>query len=75
MQKLRDQITVRLAPELRSAIHEIEARHRIGAAEFVRGLVEAGVTLYREQGCFSFPVEVVPDKRRIKLSAAARGAR
>jgi hypothetical protein len=43
-------------------MQEIEARHRIGAAEFVRGLVEAGVAMYRSKGFFSFPVEVVPDR-------------
>lgn len=63
MQKLSDQITVRLSRELRAEMQEIESRHRIGAAEFVRGLVEAGVALYRKQGSFSFPVEVVPDRR------------
>jgi hypothetical protein len=75
MQKLSDQITVRLAPELRADIHEIEARHRIGAAEFVRGLVEAGVSLYREQGYFSFPVEVIPDKKRAKTLVASKSGR
>jgi len=62
MQKLTDQITVRLHPELRAAMQEIEARHRIGAAEFVRGLVEAGVEMYRRRGAFGFPVEVMPAK-------------
>jgi hypothetical protein len=62
MPKLTDQITVRLHPEVRAAMQEIEARHRIGAAEFVRGLVEAGVAMYRSKGFFSFPVEVVPDR-------------
>jgi len=66
MPKLSDQITVRLTPELRAAIQEIESRHRIGAAEFVRGLVEAGISMYRAQGAFSFPVEVVPDRKRMK---------
>jgi hypothetical protein len=68
MPKLSDQITVRLTPELRAAIQEIEARHRIGGAEFVRGLVEAGVSMYRAHGFFSFPVEVIPDRRRPKAS-------
>jgi hypothetical protein len=62
MQKLTDQITVRLHPDLRAAMQEIEARHRIGAAEFVRGLVEAGVAMYRKRGAFGFPVEVIPEK-------------
>ncbi len=62
MQKLTDQITVRLHPDLRAAMQEIEARHRIGAAEFVRGLVEAGVAMYRKRGTFGFPVEVLPEK-------------
>jgi predicted DNA-binding protein len=70
MKKLSDQITVRLSPEMRAAIHEIEARHRISAAEFVRGLVEAGIDMYRTQGFFSFPVEVVPDKRPLKSGGA-----
>ncbi len=70
MQKLSDQITVRLSRELRAEIQEIENRHRIGAAEFVRGLVEAGVAMYRRHGSFSFPVEVVSaDKRPTKPSA------
>ena len=43
-------------------MQEIEARHRIGAAEFVRGLVEAGVAMYRKRGAFGFPVEVIPEK-------------
>ncbi len=68
MQKLSDQITVRLSSEHRAAIQEIEKRHRIGAAEFVRGLVEAGIALYRAQGSFSFPIEVIPDRRRPKIS-------
>jgi hypothetical protein len=63
MKKLSDQITVRLPQEMRTAIQEIETRHRIGAAEFVRGLVEAAVKTYRHQGFFGFPVEVVPDRR------------
>jgi hypothetical protein len=66
MKKLSDQITVRLSPEMRAAIHEIEARHRISAAEFVRGLVEAGIDMYRTKGSFSFPVEVVADQRPTK---------
>jgi hypothetical protein len=70
MKKLSDQITVRLSPEMRAAIHEIEARHRISAAEFVRGLVEAGIDMYRSQGFFSFPVEVVPDKRHPKSGSS-----
>jgi hypothetical protein len=70
MKKLSDQITVRLSPEMRAAIHEIEARHRISAAEFVRGLVEAGIEMYRTQGSFGFPVEVVPDKRHLKSGSS-----
>ena len=66
MAKLNRQISVRLRPEVREAMAEIEARHRIGAAEYVRGLLEAGVALYRAQGYFSFPVEVVPSKPREK---------
>lgn len=72
MSKLSDQITVRLTPELRAAIEEIEARHRIGAAEFVRGLVEAGIAMYRASGSFGFPVEVVPERRRAKGSGSDR---
>jgi hypothetical protein len=67
MQKLSEQITVRLTAELRTAIQEIEARHRIGAGEFVRGLVEAGVAMYRANGSFSFPIEVIPDRRGPKV--------
>jgi hypothetical protein len=70
MKKLSDQITVRLSPEMRTAIHDIEARHRISAAEFVRGLVEAGIEMYRTQGYFSFPVEIVPDKRHLKSGSS-----
>ncbi len=66
MHKLTDQITVRLRPELRTAMQEIEETHRIGAAEFVRGLVEAGVAMYRSHGFFSFPVEIVPERRKTK---------
>lgn len=70
MPKLSDQITVRLTPELRAAIQEIESRHRIGAAELVRGLVEAGVAMYRAHGSFSFPVEVIPERKRTKVAGA-----
>jgi predicted DNA-binding protein len=62
MRELSTQITIRLSPELRAAIKEIEDRHRIGAAEFIRGLVEAGVAMYQSRGVFSFPVKVVPQK-------------
>ena len=64
MGKLNHQISVRLTPELREAIGEIEERHRIGAAELVRGLLEAGVDLYRAQGHFSFPIAVVPSRAK-----------
>ena len=59
---LNAQITVRLPSELRDAIRQIEACHRIGTAQFVRGLVEAGVAMYRDRGYFAFPVEIVPAK-------------
>jgi hypothetical protein len=72
MQKLSEQITVRLTADLRSAIQEIESRHRIGAGEFVRGLVEAGVTMYRTHGFFSFPIEVIPDRRSAKPPAGRK---
>jgi hypothetical protein len=62
MRQLSTQITIRLSPDLRAAIKEIEDHHRIGAAEFIRGLVEAGVELYQSRGVFSFPVKVVPLK-------------
>jgi len=61
-QKLSGQITVRLQPEVKEILSEIESRHRIPAAEFVRGLVEAGVAMYKEKGFFSFPIEVHPTK-------------
>jgi len=62
MRELTEQITIRLSPELRDAIKEIEDRHRIGAAEFIRGLLEAGVAMYQSRGFFSFPVKVTPQK-------------
>jgi predicted DNA-binding protein len=68
MPELKAQITIRLSNELRAAIKEIETHHRIGAAKFVRGLVEAGVAMYRDRGFFSFPVRVIPAKVPRKLS-------
>jgi hypothetical protein len=68
MRELSTQITIRLSPDLRAAIKEIEDRHRIGAAEFIRGLVEAGVAMYQSKGVFSFPVKVVPQKSAAKRS-------
>lgn len=77
MGKLNCQISVRLRPEVRDAMAEIEDRHRIAAAEYVRGLIEAGVALYRAQGYFSFPVEVVPGnpgKARGKAPGSSKGS-
>jgi hypothetical protein len=72
MAKLNQQISVRLTPELRAALDEIEACHRIGPAEFVRGLLEAGVRMYHTQGYFGFPIEVVPSKTRPKPAASSK---
>lgn len=66
------QITVRISSELRDAIQQIEGCHRISTAEFVRGLIEAGVTMYRDQGYFSFPIEVVPAKAARRLPLGGR---
>jgi predicted DNA-binding protein len=60
MPEYKAQITIRLTPELREAIKEVETNHRIGAAEFIRGLVEAGIAMYQDRGFFSFPVKVIP---------------
>ncbi|HVW20612.1 MAG TPA: hypothetical protein VHC86_05310 [Opitutaceae bacterium] len=62
---------MRLTADLRAAIQEIESRHRIGAGEFVRGLVEAGVAMYRTHGSFSFPIEVIPDRRAARPAAGS----
>lgn len=61
MPKLKDQVSVRIAPEWRKTLRAIEERHRIPAPEFIRGLVSAGLEFYRTHGWFAFPIEVKPE--------------
>lgn len=58
--KLSDQISVRIDPEWRETLRSIEVNHRIPAPDFIRGLVDAGLAFYRENGWFAFPVVVSP---------------
>jgi hypothetical protein len=53
---------VRISPEWREALRSIEEKHRIPPPELIRGLVEAGLAFYRENGWFAFPVTVRPGR-------------
>jgi hypothetical protein len=58
--KKTGQFNVRIDPSLLPALDEIEAKFRIGQSELVRGLVEAAVAFYRENGYFAFPLKIQP---------------
>ncbi len=69
MPKLSDQVSVRMDPEWRETLRAIEVKHRIPPPEFIRGLVEAGLQFYRENGWFAFPVTVQPVRDYVQAVA------
>ena len=69
MAKLSDQVSVRISPEWREALRAIEDKHRIPPPEFIRGLVEAGLRFYQENGWFAFPVSVQPVRDYVQAVA------
>ena len=69
MAKLSDQVSVRISPEWREALRAIEDKHRIPPPEFIRGLVEAGLRFYEENGWFAFPVSVQPVRDYVQAVA------
>lgn len=75
MAKLSDQISVRIDPEWREILREIEEKHRISPPEFMRGLAEAGIQYYRRNGFFAFPVELRPSMEFVRAVAEAHDAK
>lgn len=69
MPKLSDQVSVRISPEWRETLRSIEDKHRIPPPEFIRGLVEAGLRFYQENGWFAFPVSVQPVRDYVQAVA------
>lgn len=67
--KLSDQVSVRIAPEWRETLRTIEDKHRIPPPDFIRGLVEAGLAFYRDNGWFAFPVTVQPVRDYVQAVA------
>lgn len=67
--KLSDQVSVRIDPEWRDTLRQIEDKHRIPPPEFIRGLIAAGLEFYRTQGWFAFPVSVQPGEAYVQAVA------
>lgn len=61
MPKKTGQLSVRVSSDLQSGLEAIEAKHHIGQAEIVRGLVAAAVAFFNKEGWFSFPVKITPE--------------
>jgi hypothetical protein len=61
MAKKTGQLSIRISPELVEGVEAIEEKHHLGQAEIVRGLVEAAVKFYQQNGFFSFPVHLEPE--------------
>jgi hypothetical protein len=70
--KLSDQVSVRISPEWRETLRAIEEKHRIPPPDFIRGLVEAGLQFYQENGWFAFPVSVQPVRDYVQAVAETR---
>jgi hypothetical protein len=71
--KLSDQVSVRISPEWRETLRSIEQKHRIPPPEFIRGLVEAGLQFYQDNGWFAFPVSVQPVRDYVQAVAETQG--
>lgn len=67
--KLSDQVSVRIDPEWRDTLRQIEDKHRIPPPEFIRGLIAAGLEFYRTQGWFAFPVSIQPGEAYVQAVA------
>lgn len=65
--KLSDQVSVRIDPEWRDTLRQIEEAHRIPPPEFIRGLIAAGLEF--SQGWFAFPVSVQPGEAYVQAVA------
>jgi hypothetical protein len=55
------QLNVSITAEQEAFIAEL-AKHRITGPELVRGLLDAARDFYRENGWFSFPLTITPEK-------------
>lgn len=61
MSKKSGQLNVSITPEQEAFITEL-AKHRITGPELIRGLLDASAEFYEENGWFSFPLAVTPEK-------------
>ena len=61
MSKKSGQLNVSITPEQEAFIAEL-AKHRITGPELIRGLLDASAGFYAENGWFSFPLVVTPEK-------------
>lgn len=59
--KKSGQLNVKVTPEQEAFIAQLE-KHRITGPELIRGLLDAARDFYRENGWFSFPLTITPDK-------------
>ena len=76
MSKKTDQISVRLPPETMAVLREINARHGLIPTEFTRRLIESAVDFYRQNGWFSFPVDISPHSlQQVAESATPYGVK
>lgn len=52
---------MKITPEQEAFIAEL-AKHRITGPELIRGLLDAAAGFYAENGWFSFPLTITPEK-------------
>lgn len=60
--KLTDRITVRFDEAQSAVLSELEHKHKVPAADCIRGLVAAMADFYQEHGWFSFPARIEPER-------------
>lgn len=59
--KKSGQLNVSITPEQEAFIAEL-AKHRLTGPELVRGLLDEARKFYDENGWFSFPLTITPEK-------------
>jgi hypothetical protein len=59
--KKSGQLNVSITPEQEAFIEEL-AKHRITGPELVRGLLDEAKKFYDDNGWFSFPLTITPEK-------------
>lgn len=70
--KKSGQLNVKITPDQEAFIAELE-KHRITGPELVRGLLDAARGFYKENGWFSFPLTITPEKFQQTQQPAKQG--